>query len=159
MNADELDKLHQLKQKGALTEAEFQRAKEELLQRGQSLGAKIDGAVNTLVRDENRYAMFLHLSQLLGLAVPVLGWSVPLILWLLKRDTSPLVDQHGKVVLNWILTELVVFVIGFILTVIVIGVPILFALLVLGIVFPIIGAVKAEQGKLWPYPLSFSFVK
>jgi uncharacterized Tic20 family protein len=40
-----------------------------------------------------------------------------------------------------------------------IGFPLLFAVLILSIVFPIIGAVKAANGELWPYPLSIAFMK
>jgi uncharacterized Tic20 family protein len=39
-----------------------------------------------------------------------------------------------------------------------IGIPLLWALLVVGIIFPIIGGIKANDGVLWKYPLSISFL-
>jgi uncharacterized Tic20 family protein len=41
----------------------------------------------------------------------------------------------------------------------IIGIPLLIALMVLMVVFPIIGAVKANDGKVWKYPLSIPFLK
>ncbi|MBT3468846.1 MAG: DUF4870 domain-containing protein [Opitutae bacterium] len=103
--------------------------------------------------------MFIHLSQFCNYPVPILGLIVPLILWLMKKDESALIDLHGKIVLNWIITEFIL-VIGFvILSFFIIGIPLLLALLVVGFVFPILGAVKAQNGETWPYPFSFVFLK
>ena len=45
-----------------------------------------------------------------------------------------------------------------VLSLVVIGIPLLLAVLVLTIVFPIIGGVKANNGELWRYPLSIQFL-
>ena len=91
--------------------------------------------------------------------VPIGGLIVPLILWLMKKDESTLIDLHGRIVLNWIITEFIL-IIGFgILIIFIIGIPLLLALLVVSFVFPILGAVKAQNGETWPYPFSFEFLK
>ena len=109
--------------------------------------------------DDRNWCMFIHLSQFCNYPVPILGLIVPLILWLMKKDESALIDLHGKIVLNWIITEFIL-VIGFvILSFFIIGIPLLLALLVVGFVFPILGAVKAQNGETWPYPFSFVFLK
>ena len=41
---------------------------------------------------------------------------------------------------------------------IIIGIPILFVLGILAVVFPIIGAIKAYNGELWEYPMAIRFV-
>ena len=40
-----------------------------------------------------------------------------------------------------------------------IGIPLLIALAIVAVVFPIIGGIKANDGKLWPYPMSIRFLK
>ena len=44
-----------------------------------------------------------------------------------------------------------------VLALIVIGFLLLGVLAILGIVFPIIGGIKASNGEVWPYPLSIKF--
>ena len=109
--------------------------------------------------DDRNWCMFIHLSQFCNYVVPIAGLIVPLILWVMKKDESAIIDLHGKIVLNWIITEFIL-AIGFgILIIFIIGIPLLLALLVLGFVFPILGAVKAQNGETWPYPFSFEFIK
>ena len=109
--------------------------------------------------DDRNWCMFIHLSQFCNYVVPIGGLIVPLILWLMKKDESTLIDLHGRIVLNWIITEFIL-IIGFgILIIFIIGIPLLLALLVVSFVFPILGAVKAQNGETWPYPFSFEFLK
>ena len=96
------------------------------------------------MESEKQYAMFIHLSQLAGSIVVGLGWILPLVLWLTKKDSSEYIDANGKIVMNWIIG---------------IGVVLLIALAICNLTFIIIGSVKASQGNLWPYPLSIPFIK
>jgi len=96
------------------------------------------------MESEKQYAMFIHLSQLAGSIVVGLGWILPLVLWLTKKDSSEYIDANGKIV---------------ILCLIGIGVVLLIALAICNLTFIIIGSVKASQGNLWPYPLSIPFIK
>ena len=108
----------------------------------------------------NQTAMLLHLSQLLGhTAIPVLGWLVPILIWQFKKNEMPGIDAHGKSVANWMLTELIAGVIFGFLCFFLIGFPLLFALYILGIIFPIIGGIKANNGEVWDYPLTIKFFK
>jgi uncharacterized Tic20 family protein len=106
-----------------------------------------------------QWAMFLHLSQLAGFIVPLLGLIAPVIIWQIKKEQYPALDEHGKAVINWIISELIFAAIGFVLVFVVIGIPILAGLGVLGVVFPIIGGIKANNGELWHYPMSINIVK
>ena len=130
------------------------------------------------------YCMLLHLSQLLNFlsaCVPLLGTIVPIVLWAIAKDKSPLVDQHGKIILNWqislfiyVAASGVIAVAGFIFTFLIsigVGFPLFlpFGFIFLGsvallvgllmLIFPIIGAIKANEGTAWKYPLSISFFK
>lgn len=155
--SDEIEKLHNLKKSGALSEEEYQRAKESLLSKNQRVGEKVRETVSDISLDTNMWAMFIHLSQLCGYVAPLLGLVVPIVLWQIKKNDSPVIDKHGKIVVNWIITELILFIICVLLIFIIIGIPLMFALGIVGIVFPIVGAVKANNGEAWRYPCSIEF--
>ena len=56
-----------------------------------------------------------------------------------------------------VITELILGMICFAAAFVFVGVPMLIALGVGGIVFPVIGGLKAQKGELWPYPMSYPF--
>ncbi len=100
------------------------------------------------------WALAMHLSLLAGFVVPLAGLIAPIVIYLLKKDALPGLVDHGHVVFNWIVSVVVYGLIGVLLTVVVIGIPILLALGLVSLIFPIIGAVKASDGVVWRYPLS-----
>lgn len=53
------------------------------------------------------WAMFLHLSVLLGWPLPVLGLLAPILIWQLKKEEFPELDEHGKEVLNFLISMLI----------------------------------------------------
>jgi uncharacterized protein len=115
-----------------------------------------------------------HLIGLGGalLTAVTLGFSGPLVVWLLKRDDHPFIDHHAKEALNFQLTTLValvvgalaaipIFLLGF-LTLGVLWVVALIALLaatVVWFVFPIVGAVRAANGEGYRYPINIRFIR
>jgi uncharacterized Tic20 family protein len=107
----------------------------------------------------NTYCMLLHLSQLLVFLLPGIGLAVPIVLWAINKDKDSLVDRHGKIVVNWILSAFIYVAGSIILSFVGIGLLTLAALLIVSIVFPIIGGVKANDGIEWKYPLSIPFFK
>ena len=109
--------------------------------------------------NEKQWAMILHFSMLAGFAIPLAGLIAPIVIWQLKKTEMPGIDAHGKVVVNWIISAAIYAAVCALLIVIVIGVPLLWVLGVLCIVFPIIGGIKANNGELWKYPLSIQFLK
>lgn len=162
--ADELQKLQQLLESGAINDDEFAQAKAKLLNESSTDGSDRQGffsgggATNT-EQEARQWAMFIHLSQFAGFVVPVAGLVVPIVLWQLKKDEFPAIDEHGKVVMNWILSEILYGIASVLLVAVLIGIPLLIALCIVGIVFPIIGGIKANNGELWPYPMSIPFMK
>ena len=155
--AEEIQKLQELKENGSLTEEEFQRAKESLLPKNQTVGETIGRTFDDISSDVNTWGMFIHLSQFCGYLIPLAGLIVPIVLWQIKKGDSEVIDRHGRIVANWIISELIYGAIGFLLCMIVIGVPLLFILGVIAIAFPVIGGIKAKSGEVWPYPLSIPF--
>lgn len=162
--ADELAKLQRLHDMGSLTDDEFAQAKAHLLEgrrdRDDARGFD-DGHATTSLEGQSRlWGMILHFSQFSGYLVPFGGWIVPVVIWQIKKDELPDIDAHGKNVTNWLLSALIygvasaplilLFGLGFLL---------LAVLVVLCVVFPIIGGLKANSGEVWRYPLSITFFK
>ena len=154
---EELERLEELRRAGTLNDDEFQAAKSKLID-GESSPGGLTGALDNLSSDTNQWAMMIHLSQLTGFVLPVAGWVVPIILWQLKKDMSETVDRHGRVVTNWIITEFILGICCFSLAGFLIGIPLFFGLLAVGGVFPVIGGIKANNGELWPYPMTIKFL-
>lgn len=114
-------------------------------------------------RETRNWATILHLSVLSGLVIAFAGLIVPIVIYLIKREELPGLEPHSKIVFNWIISAVLYFFIGFVLTIsifgAIVGIPILLAVAVLSIVFPIIGGIKAADGEVWPYPLSIPIFK
>lgn len=110
-------------------------------------------------QEMRQWAMFLHLSQLAGYLLPLLGLVIPIIIWQSKKDQFPMLDVHGKNVVNWIISELIYGAICFVLMFVVIGIPLLGILGILAVVFPIIGGIRANNGEVWRYPFTIEIIK
>jgi uncharacterized protein len=106
-----------------------------------------------------QWAMFLHLSQLAGYIIPLVGLIAPIIIWQTKKEEYPILDAHGKIVINWIISELIYGAICSVLLFVIIGFPMLMILGILAVVFPIIGGIKANNGELWRYPMTINIIK
>jgi len=111
--------------------------------------------------DENTrtWAMLLHLSVFAGYFVPVLGLLAPILIWQIKKSEMPELDAHGKMVINFLISMIIYSIVSIVLMFVVIGIFLLIALSIVGIVFPIIGGIKANNGELWKYPLVIPFLK
>lgn len=104
---------------------------------------------------ERTYAMWTHLLLLAGHFVPI----VPtLILWLIKRDQSAYVDDHGKEALNFQISIVIYMVIGIVLSFICIGIPLIIATYALAIVGMILAAVAAHRGEYFRYPMTIRLI-
>ena len=143
------------------SDAELAAAKAKLLNGSPMSGLWPQASTEPLARqqEENNWAVILHLSQFLGYLVVIVGFVAPILIWMLMKNQYPGLDAHGKNVMNWILSSLIYVMIGFLTALLGIGIIVLIALGVVGIVFPIVGAVKASQGIAWKYPLTIEFLK
>jgi uncharacterized protein len=94
------------------------------------------------------------LCHLLGIFTGFIG---PLIIWLIKKDSSPFVDDQGKEALNFQIIALIATfccLLGFCFA------PLLIAAVqVTRIVFCIIATVQANQGVAYRYPLPFRLIR
>lgn len=108
--------------------------------------------------DERQWAMLTHLSGLAMYVLPFGNLIGPLIFWMLKRDEMPAVDQAGKAALNFQLSISIYLIVGALLSMILIGLPILFGAMILHIVGVVQAAVKANNGEAYQYPFTMTFL-
>ncbi|MDQ3118708.1 MAG: DUF4870 domain-containing protein [Verrucomicrobiota bacterium] len=113
------------------------------------------------------WTVLCHASSFLGFVIPVAGhFAGPLLIWLLKRNESPEVDEHGKESLNFQISMFIYLaalgVVAFILMFVLIGFllfPVIAILYVAGIVLVIIASLKAGEGQFYRYPLTIRLIK
>jgi uncharacterized protein len=182
MIADELQKLRDLYEQGAIDAAEYAQIKQRLLHTSRT--KKPDDLFGLSLPS---YNALLHASQYVGYLMPYVGLICPFVLWLRVRDRYPTVDAHGKCAVNWIITELIFITIVGLLgigwfffgtaagymaqqqngaTPMIIWLVGLFGLggacglvKLLGTIFPLIAAVRALDGKTFQYPFAIRFLK
>ncbi|WML47880.1 DUF4870 domain-containing protein [Neobacillus sp. PS3-34] len=80
---------------------------------------------------------------------PIIG---PLVIWLLKRNDSAFIDFHGKEYFNFFISYTIYSLISGILTIILIGILALWIIGIMAVVFTLVGAVKAYEGKEYRIP-------
>lgn len=106
-------------------------------------------------KDARTLAMLAHL---LGALFGFLG---PLIIWLIKKDEYAFVDDQGKEALNFHLMLIIAYLASMILVVCSFGllffVP--FIPYVFQLVFGIMGAMQANNGQYYRYPVTIRFIR
>lgn len=103
--------------------------------------------------------MMLHLSLLAGYVSVGAGFIAPILIWMLKKEEYPELDVHGKNAINWLISHLIYGVVCAVLVLFAIGIPLIIALGIVSIVFPIMAGLKAQKGEVWTYPITIQFLK
>ncbi len=114
--------------------------------------------------DARMWAMLCHLAGLAFLLpiVPAFGSILgPLVVWLIKKDQYPFVNEQGREALNFQITMFIYGLVAGLLILACVGIVLLPAVAVVDIVFLIIAAIKANNGEhyRYPFPLIFRFIK
>jgi uncharacterized protein len=101
-------------------------------------------------------AVFIHISPLFWLVglgpFALLG---PLVLWLIGRERSVFIDDHGREAINFMLSF---FLLHVILAITLIGIALWPVLWIVAIVNMIRAAVAAGQDEYFRYPVTFRFL-
>jgi uncharacterized Tic20 family protein len=110
-------------------------------------------------KDARMWAMLCHLGALGGYIIPFGHIIAPLVIWLIKKDESLLVDDQGKESLNFQISITVYAFVAIVLTAIIIGFILLPAVVIFDLIMIIVAAVKANSGEKYRYPLCIRFIK
>lgn len=110
-------------------------------------------------KDARTWGMLAHLAALVQLiGIPTIVG--PLVVWLIKKNEMPFVDDQGKEALNFHIT---VWIAALVLTPTIclagIGILLLMALGLAALVFAVIAAMKANEGIAYRYPFTLRLVK
>jgi uncharacterized Tic20 family protein len=116
----------------------------------------MDSTAVSIAPEERGLAALTHLSGLAGYIIPFGGVLVPIIIWIVKKD-SAIVSSIAKqaILLNVVAFVMIGVVVALTLTIILIPIAFLLgiALFLGALALPIIGAVKANDGTYYRYPI------
>lgn len=109
-----------------------------------------------IASEDRGLAVMTHLAGLAGYIIPLGGVIVPIVIWVVKSDNRTI----SAIAKQAVLLNVVVFLLALVLflpalTLILIPVSIAgwIALALTALALPIVGAVKASEGRFYSYPL------
>ncbi len=155
MRYEDLKTLDELREKGSITDEEFQREKAKILSEDSNRYSRTQRSP-LFGMTQNNYLMLMHLSLFASFFTFFVGVVVPIALWAINKENSAEVDRHGKNILNLIVSYAIY---AAVLAITIIGIPLVLVLLVVLIVVVIKASIKASNGEYWEYPLTIKFFK
>ena len=117
-------------------------------------------SVDSLSKDDRLWAVLAHLSGVVGAlaSINLLPFLGPLVIWLVKKDEIPFVDENGKESLNFQISMTIYAIFSAVLCLVVIGFLLLLILFIFDLVLVIIASVEASKGKSYRYPLTIRLI-
>lgn len=111
-------------------------------------------------KDTRLWGMLCHLTALAGIiGIPFGNIIGPLVVWLVKREEIPFVDDQGKASLNFQISMTIYGLIAGILSCLGIGIILLLIVWIVDLVFIIIASIRANEGQPYRYPLAIPFIR
>lgn len=108
---------------------------------------------------EKQWGLFTHIAALsLFIGIPLGNIIGPLIIYLIKKDEFEFVKDQGKEVLNFQITWTLILFVSAILIFVGIGIVMLIGFGIAWLILVITGAVKANEGVYYRYPMSIKFL-
>src|SRR3989344_6646199 len=98
-------------------------------------------------KQERMWATFCHLSAFIGFVFPLGNILAPFLIWIIKREDFPLVNDQGKESINFQISTTIYYIIFFLLAFLLIGIPLIIVLAILEIIFIIKASIAANHGK------------
>ena len=155
---EDLKLLAELREKGNITEEEYQREKAKIL----SGTPPPPPNSSSLESNDRLYVAVMHLSQFMSwIMLPLI--LIPLIMWMVGKERSQAINQNGKNIINFVLSYFIYAILLVVLLFTIIGtISAIIMLVVMAIaspIFVIIAALKAVNDEAWKYPLSIEFIR
>lgn len=111
------------------------------------------------LQDEKTWLMIAHGSVLAGFIVPFGNIIAPLVVWLMKKETMPRAANQAREALNFQISVSIYAFVGFLLTFLLIGIPLLFVLGITVLVLVIKAIIDASNNKDTRFPATLRLVK
>ena len=110
-------------------------------------------------REARQWAMFCHFTAFVGMWFPFGSLIGPLILWQMKRESDPFIDDQGKEAMNFQITVAIASAICYVLMFVLIGFALIGLLFIGAVVLVVIAGVKANDGVSYRYPFTWRPIK
>lgn len=106
-------------------------------------------------QDDKTMAMIGHLSGI------VVGFIGPLVIWLINKDKTDKdwLNGQAKEALNFQITVFIAYIVGMILTMVLIGILVVFGVMIANLVLCIMAGMKANSGEDYRYPFALRLIK
>lgn len=116
---------------------------------------RIDGLSQT----DRHLGVAVHLTPFIGFFFP-LAVLTPLVLWLVRKDRSTFIDDHGREMVNVLISSLLVCIGGFVGGFLTLGLAWVAAVAwhIVMAISMIRAAVAANRGEYFRYPMTFRFL-
>jgi uncharacterized protein len=111
-----------------------------------------------LTSEARNWGMFCHLIALLAMPLGFGHIVGPLVIWLIKRNDHPFIDDQGKESLNFQISITIYTVLLSPTICIVIGLPLIAALWIANVIMIVVASIKASGGEAFRYPLTLRLV-
>ncbi|PTM10636.1 MAG: XRE family transcriptional regulator [Bacteroidetes bacterium] len=110
---------------------------------------------------KRKWMLLLHGSPFLGLIIPFASILFPLFLWIHKAEDNKIYDAHGRAVINFHCTVVLLFIISLLAFFPFPGINFFgtAAVVLFGIIFSILNIMSALSSQTYYYPLSIPFLK
>ena len=108
--------------------------------------------------DQCLWGMFTHLSALSGFIIPFGNLIGPFLVWQIKKNTMPFVEDQGKEALNFQITVTIAAIIAWVLMFLLIGFVLLPLVGLVALVFIILAGLKANSGEAYRYPFALRLI-
>ncbi len=133
------------------------------------LAAALDIEVEELLPLQNpkqetirkKWLLLLHATPMLGMFIPACNVLIPLFLWIHKREDNPIYDMHGRKIINFHITAILLVVLSFVslitiqkwgFFIFISTIPLCIAIVIFNIIYAL------QKGKCF-YPLSIPFLR
>lgn len=108
--------------------------------------------------NDRTWGMLAHLLTLLGYAVGLGHWIPPLVIYLAKKDESEFIADQARESLNFQITVFLLYLVSLPFVLVCIGYFMLIAVAIYQLVFVIVAAIQANDGRRYRYPLTLRLV-
>lgn len=115
----------------------------------------------TVADDDRTWAALMHLALLAHVILTFVAFAIPLVMWLVKKDKSAFIDDHGVEAVNFQISLAVLSILLIPIGIITCsaGFFLYIPLYVLALVGMVQATIAANRGEFYRYPMTFRFIK
>jgi hypothetical protein len=127
-----------------------------LIMRQKNISKQRNGPLSE--EEENKWAMWAHISTFSNALVPLGNFLGPIIIWQLKKNESEFVADQAKEALNFQISLIIYALISFLCIFIFIGVFMIIGLILFSLIIVIVAGVRANNGEYYRYPMCIRLI-